>query len=112
MILDAESWMNIRRFRVLHEAGASYAEIARECGCDWRTVRKYLAEDGVPVPPRAPSRVGTQPQGIAPRGGGGGPAPAGAPAGGRPPAAGDRPAGRGGGRVVAPGHHRAGQRDP
>src|SRR3954470_15823943 len=66
MILDAESWMNIRRFRVLHEAGASYAEIARECGCDWRTVRKYLAEDGVAVPPRAPSRAGTQPQVIAP----------------------------------------------
>src|SRR4051794_3071734 len=66
MILDAESWMNIRRFRVLHEAGASYAEIARECGCDWRTVRKYLVEDGVPVPPRAPSRAGTQPQVIAP----------------------------------------------
>ena len=65
MILDAESWMNIRRFRVLHEAGASYAEIGRECGCDWRTVKKYLAEDGVALPPRAPSRAGTQPQKIA-----------------------------------------------
>lgn len=61
MILDAESWMNIRRFRVLHEAGASYAEIARECGVDWRTVKKYLAEDGVALPPRAPSRAGTRP---------------------------------------------------
>src|SRR5215213_3440099 len=58
--------MNIRRFRVLREEGPSYAEIARECGCDWRTVRKYLAEDGVVVPPRAPSRAGTQPQVIAP----------------------------------------------
>src|SRR5215213_4833713 len=58
--------MNIRRFRVLREEGPSYAEIARECGCDWRTVRKYLAEDGVAVPPRAPSRAGTQPQVIAP----------------------------------------------
>jgi len=29
--------MNIRRFRVLHEAGASYAEIALECDVDWRT---------------------------------------------------------------------------
>jgi transposase len=65
MILDAESWMNIRRFRVLHEAGASYAEIARECGVDWRTVKKYLAEDGVALPPRAPSRAGTQPRKIA-----------------------------------------------
>jgi hypothetical protein len=66
MILDEESWMNIRRFRVLHEAGASYAEIARECRVDWRTVRKYLAEDGVALPPAAPSRAGTQPTKIAP----------------------------------------------
>ena len=66
MILDVESWMNIRRFRVLHEAGATFAEIARECGCDWRTVKKYLAEDGVVLPPRASSRAGTQPRKIAP----------------------------------------------
>ncbi len=43
--------MNVRRFRALHAAGATYAEIARECGCDWRTVRKYLAEDAPSVPP-------------------------------------------------------------
>ena len=55
MILDLESWMNIRRFRVLHEAGATFAEIGRECGCDWRTVRKYLAEDAASVPPAAPA---------------------------------------------------------
>lgn len=66
MILDTESWMNVRRFRALHAAGATYAEIARECGCDWRTVRKYLAEDAPSVPPAAPSRAGTQPQLIAP----------------------------------------------
>jgi transposase len=66
MILDAESWMNIRRFRALHAAGASYAEIGRECGCDWRTVRKYLEQDGVALPPRAPSRTGSQPRVIAP----------------------------------------------
>jgi transposase len=66
MILDEVSWMNIRRYRVLHEAGATYAEIARECGADWRTVRKYLAEDGVAVPPAAPSRAGTQPRSIDP----------------------------------------------
>jgi hypothetical protein len=66
MILDQESWMNIRRFRVLHEAGALYAEIADEVGCDWRTVKKYLAKDGVALPPRAPSRAGSQPQKIAP----------------------------------------------
>ena len=62
MILDTESWMNIRRFRALHDAGATYAEIGRECGCDWRTVRKYLAEDaplgaaGRPAAGRARSR--------------------------------------------------------
>jgi transposase len=66
MILDSESWMNIRRFRALHAAGATYAEIARECGCDWRTVRKYLAEDSPSVPPSAPSRVGSQPRVITP----------------------------------------------
>ena len=37
MILDSESWMNIRRFRALRAAGATYAEIARECEVDWRT---------------------------------------------------------------------------
>ncbi len=58
--------MNVRRFRPLHEAGASYAEIAAECGCDWRTVKKYLALEGVALPPRAPSRAGTQPSVIAP----------------------------------------------
>lgn len=65
MILDSESWMNIRRFRSLHDAGVSYVEIARQCGVDWRTVRKYLAVDGVAVPPVAPSRAGSQPQVIA-----------------------------------------------
>lgn len=54
--------MNIRRFRALHAAGASYAEIARECGVDWRTVRKYLAEDSSSAPPAAPPRAGTQPR--------------------------------------------------
>ena len=43
--------MNIRRFRALHQAGASYAEIAAEVGCDWRTVKKYLAEGSPAVPP-------------------------------------------------------------
>ena len=61
MVLDPESWMNIRRFRALHEAGASYAEIGRECGCDWRTVKKYLSQAGVALRPGrrrgpAPSR--------------------------------------------------------
>lgn len=58
--------MNIRRFRSLYEAGAGYAEIARECGCDPRTVRKYVAEDAPSVPPAAPPRAGTQPRVITP----------------------------------------------
>lgn len=58
--------MNIRRFRALHAAGATYAEIARECGVDWRTVRKYLAEDSPSVPPTGPPRAGTQPKVITP----------------------------------------------
>lgn len=58
--------MNIRRFRVLHETGSSYAVIARECGVDPRTVKKYLDADADVAPPRAPSRAGTQPQVITP----------------------------------------------
>lgn len=52
--------MNIRRFRALHAAGATYAEIARECGVDWRTVKKYLAEDAPSAPPAGTPRIGTQ----------------------------------------------------
>ena len=66
MILSPEDWMNIRRFRVLHETGSSYAEIARECGVDPRTVKKYLQAGADVAPPRAPSRAGCQPQLITP----------------------------------------------
>jgi hypothetical protein len=66
MIVDSERWMNIRRFRALHVAGASYAEISRECGCGPWTVRQYLAEDAGSAPPTAPSRLCTQPRLIAP----------------------------------------------
>jgi transposase len=62
MILDLASWMNIRRFRALHVAGATFAEIGRECGCDWRTVRKYLAEDAPSAPLANPPRAGMQPK--------------------------------------------------
>ena len=58
--------MNIRRFRALHDAGRTYAEIARECGCDWRTVRKYLAEDALGLAAGPPPRAGTQPLLITP----------------------------------------------
>lgn len=58
--------MNIRRFRALHEAGASFAEIARECGCDWRTVHKYLDDRAPAVPPAGSPRAATQPRVITP----------------------------------------------
>lgn len=52
MLLSQEEWMDVRAFRSLRATGASWAEIARECGCDWRTVKKYLA-DGAPATPPA-----------------------------------------------------------
>lgn len=66
MILDGESWMNIRRFRALHDAGVSISEIGRETGHDWKTIKKYLSADGPVTPPVAPPRAGTQPRLIDP----------------------------------------------
>lgn len=56
MLLGEEEWMTLRAFRALHAAGASWAEIARETGYDWRTVKKYLAEDAPEGPPRRSGR--------------------------------------------------------
>ena len=53
MILDSESWMDLRRFRALHRAGVSIAEIARETGLHRRTVRKYLNAELGQAPRRA-----------------------------------------------------------
>ena len=50
----------------MHQAGASYAEIAAEVGCDWRTVKKYLAQGSPAVPPAGSPRKGTQPRKIGP----------------------------------------------
>lgn len=59
--------MDIRRYRGLLEAGAvTYAEIAAETGLDWRTVKKYLAEDAPVSPPSGSPRKGTQPRVIDP----------------------------------------------
>ena len=66
MIVDEEIWMDIRRFKALHESGTTYADIARECGVDYRTVKKYLDADAPSVPPSGPPRVGTQPRVITP----------------------------------------------
>ena len=59
--------MDIRRFKPLHEAGAvTYAEIARECAVDYRTVKRYLAADAPSAPPAASCRKGTQPRVVTP----------------------------------------------
>ncbi len=57
--------MNLRRYRALHEAGATYKEIAEACGLDWRTVKKYLGQTGPVSPPAGSSRKGCQPRVIA-----------------------------------------------
>jgi transposase len=66
MIVHPETWMNIRKFRALHQAGATYAEIAAETGCDWRTVKKYIEADSPALPPAGSPRKGTQPRKIDP----------------------------------------------
>ncbi len=43
--------MDLRAFRALRDAGATWAEIARETGHDWRTVKKYLSPDAADRPP-------------------------------------------------------------
>src|SRR5829696_1631504 len=57
MILSQERWMNLRAFKALAEAGATWAEIARETGYDWRTVKRYLSSDAPTTPP-APAKRG------------------------------------------------------
>ncbi|MFE5587482.1 IS21 family transposase [Kitasatospora sp. NPDC056531] len=58
--------MDLRRFRALREAGMSIAEIARETGTNWRTVKKYLDQPGIVVPERGTPRKGCIPQVIVP----------------------------------------------
>ena len=55
--------MDIRRFKPLRDAGVvTYAEIARECSVDYRTVKRHLADDAPGTPPAGSSRKGTQPK--------------------------------------------------
>src|SRR6266540_2349654 len=63
--LTEEAWMDLRRFKALAEAGATWAEIARESGYDWRTVKRYLSADA-PAGPPAPARRGPGPRLIDP----------------------------------------------
>jgi transposase len=57
MILSQEQWMNLRAFKALADAGATWAEIARETGHDWRTVKRYLSADAPTRPPTAAKRA-------------------------------------------------------
>jgi transposase len=61
MILSQEQWMELRAFKALADAGATWAEIARETGYDWRTVKRYLSTDAPPAPP-APAKRGPGPR--------------------------------------------------
>jgi transposase len=65
MILSQEQWMELRAFKALAEAGATWAEIAQETGHDWRTVKRYLAADAPTAPP-APAKRGPGPRKIDP----------------------------------------------
>jgi transposase len=65
MILSQEAWMDLRRFKALAEAGATWAEIARETGYDWRTVKRYLSSDAPTTPP-APAKREPGPRKIDP----------------------------------------------
>jgi transposase len=56
MILSQEQWMELRAFKALADAGATWAEIARETGCDWRTVKRYLSPGASSSPPAPPKR--------------------------------------------------------
>ena len=57
MVLEAERWLELRRFRALRRAEVSISEIARETGLNWRTVKKYLEADGPAAPPEPPPRA-------------------------------------------------------
>jgi transposase len=56
MLLHEEEWMDLRAYRALRDAGATWAEIARESGHDWRTVKRYLGPDAPARPPRQSPR--------------------------------------------------------
>jgi transposase len=56
MLLSEEEWMDLRAYSALRAAGATWADIAREAGCDWRTAKKYLSEGSPPTPPKVTRR--------------------------------------------------------
>lgn len=50
-MIAQEEWMDLLSYRQMAASGATWAEIARLAGCDWRTARKYLSAER-PKPPR------------------------------------------------------------
>jgi transposase len=44
-MITQEEWMDLLSYRQMAAAGATWAEIARLAGCDWRTARKYLSAE-------------------------------------------------------------------
>lgn len=50
-MITQEEWMDLLSYRQMAASGASWAEIARLAGCDWRTARKYLSSVRT-TPPR------------------------------------------------------------
>jgi transposase len=65
MILSQEQWMELRAFKALADAGATWAEIARETGYDWRMVKRYLSTDAPTTPP-VPAKRGPGPRKVDP----------------------------------------------
>jgi transposase len=56
-MITQEEWMDLLSYRSLAASGATWAEIARLAGCDWRTARKYLTKERAQPPryqPRPP----------------------------------------------------------
>lgn len=49
--------MDLRAYRSLRAAGATWTEIAREAGCDWRTAKKYLGDGAPSAPPAVTGRA-------------------------------------------------------
>jgi hypothetical protein len=41
MILSQKQWMELRAFKALADAGATWAQITWETGYDWRAVKRY-----------------------------------------------------------------------
>ncbi|RKE05038.1 IS21 family transposase [Streptomyces sp. TLI_171] len=70
MVLDPHRWLELRRYRALHDSGAmSLRQIAKETGLNRRTVTKYLSAQVPAAPPQRASGTRPRPRavdGIAP----------------------------------------------